>query len=44
MKCESPWAWTLPTGRNETTPLEHDGVLFVASWGDNIQALNAVTR
>jgi alcohol dehydrogenase (cytochrome c) len=37
------WAWTLPTGRNETTPLEHDGVLFVASWGDNIQALNAVT-
>ncbi|MEJ0007084.1 MAG: PQQ-binding-like beta-propeller repeat protein [Steroidobacteraceae bacterium] len=37
------WAWTLPTGRNETTPLEHDGVLFVASWGDNIQALNAAT-
>ncbi|HEV2701256.1 MAG TPA: PQQ-binding-like beta-propeller repeat protein [Steroidobacteraceae bacterium] len=37
------WGWTLPTGRNETTPLEHDGVLFVASWGDNIQALNAVT-
>ncbi len=37
------WAWTLPTGRNETTPLEHDGVLFVASWGDNIQAINAVT-
>ncbi len=37
------WGWTLPTGRNETTPLEHDGVLFVASWGDNIQALDAVT-
>jgi len=37
------WAWTLPTGRNETTPLEHDGVLFVASWGDNIQAINAAT-
>jgi alcohol dehydrogenase (cytochrome c) len=37
------WAWTLPTGHNETTPLEHDGVLFVASWGDNIQAINAVT-
>ena len=37
------WAWTLPNGHNETTPLEHDGVLFVASWGDNIQALNAVT-
>jgi alcohol dehydrogenase (cytochrome c) len=37
------WAWTLPNGRNETTPLVHDGVLFVASWGDNIQALNAAT-
>ena len=37
------WAWTLPTGRNETTPLVHDGVLFVASWGDNIQALDAAT-
>jgi alcohol dehydrogenase (cytochrome c) len=37
------WAWTLPNGRNETTPLVHDGVIFVASWGDNIQALNAAT-
>ena len=37
------WAWTLPTGRNETTPLEHDGVLFVASWGDNVQALDAAS-
>jgi alcohol dehydrogenase (cytochrome c) len=35
------WGWTLPNGRNETTPLVHDGVLFVASWGDNIQALDA---
>ena len=37
------WAWTLPTGRNENTPLEHDGVLFVASWGDNVQALDAAS-
>ena len=37
------WAWTLPNGRNETTPLVHDGVLFVASWGDNIQALDAAS-
>ena len=37
------WAWSLPNGKNETTPLEHDGVLFVASYGDNVQALNAVT-
>jgi alcohol dehydrogenase (cytochrome c) len=37
------WAWSLPNGRNETTPLEHDGVLFVAGWGDSIQALDAAT-
>jgi glucose dehydrogenase len=37
------WAWTLPNGRDETTPLDHDGVLFVASCGDNIQALDAAT-
>ena len=24
------WAWSLPNGQNEATPLEHDGVLFVA--------------
>jgi alcohol dehydrogenase (cytochrome c) len=37
------WAWSLPNGRNETTPLEHDGALFTFSFGDNVQALNAVT-
>jgi alcohol dehydrogenase (cytochrome c) len=37
------WAWSLPNGPNEATPLEHDGVLFVHSYGDNVQALNAVT-
>jgi alcohol dehydrogenase (cytochrome c) len=37
------WAWSLPNGRTETTPLEHDGVLFTFSFGDNVQALNAVT-
>jgi alcohol dehydrogenase (cytochrome c) len=37
------WAWSLPNGRTETTPLEHDGVLYTFSLGDNVQALNAVT-
>ncbi|HXX71847.1 MAG TPA: PQQ-binding-like beta-propeller repeat protein, partial [Candidatus Acidoferrum sp.] len=37
------WAWSLPNGPNESTPLEHDGVLFVESYGDKVQALNAVT-
>jgi len=37
------WSWSLPNGRTETTPLEHDGVLFTFSFGDNVQALNAAT-
>jgi alcohol dehydrogenase (cytochrome c) len=37
------WAWSLPNGANEGTPLEHDGVLFIESYGDKVQALNAVT-
>jgi alcohol dehydrogenase (cytochrome c) len=37
------WTWSLPNGPNETTPLEHDGVLFVQGYGDNIQALDAAT-
>jgi alcohol dehydrogenase (cytochrome c) len=37
------WSWSLPNGPNETTPLEHDGVLFIAGYGDRVQAINAVT-
>jgi alcohol dehydrogenase (cytochrome c) len=37
------WTWSLPNGPNEGTPLEHDGVLFVESYGDKVQALNALT-
>ena len=37
------WAWSLPPGQNEATPLEHDGVLFVDAYGDHVEALNAVT-
>lgn len=37
------WAWSLPNGPNEATPLVHDGIIFVHSFGDRVQALNAVT-
>jgi alcohol dehydrogenase (cytochrome c) len=37
------WTLALPPGPNETTPLVHDGVMFVQSYGDYLQALNAAT-
>jgi alcohol dehydrogenase (cytochrome c) len=37
------WVWSLPNGPNEATPLVRDGVLFVHSFGDKVQALDAVT-
>ena len=37
------WTWSLPNGPNEATPIFHDGVLFVHSFGDKVQALDAAT-
>ena len=37
------WSWSLPPGPNTGTPLEHDGVLFVQGYGDQIEALDAAT-
>ena len=37
------WTWSLPPGPNEATPIVHDGVLFVHSYGDHVQALDAAT-
>jgi alcohol dehydrogenase (cytochrome c) len=37
------WTWSLPNGPNQSTPLVHDGVLFVHSYGDKVQALDAAT-
>ena len=37
------WSWSLPNGPNEATPLVHDGVMFVHSYGDKVQALDAAT-
>jgi len=36
------WAWVLPEGPNEITPLVHDGVLFVES-ANTVQALDGAT-
>jgi alcohol dehydrogenase (cytochrome c) len=35
------WSLTLPAGPNESTPLVHDGVMFVHSFGDHVQAFDA---
>ena len=37
------WSWALPNGPNESVPLVHDGVMFISSFGDKVQALDAVT-
>ncbi len=37
------WSWSLPNGPNETTPLVHDGVMFLHGYGDKVQALDAAT-
>lgn len=36
------WAWVLPTGTNEITPLVHDGVIFIKS-ANTVQALDGRT-
>lgn len=36
-------AGVVPNGPNEATPLVHDGVMFVHSYGDKVQALDADT-
>lgn len=30
------WSWALPGGPIQTTPLVHDGVMFVQSFGDKL--------
>jgi alcohol dehydrogenase (cytochrome c) len=37
------WAWNMTDGRQETTPLVYDGVMYLHNQGDRIQALNAAT-
>ena len=35
------WTWSLTTGATETTPIVHDGVMYLIVPGGNVQALNA---
>jgi alcohol dehydrogenase (cytochrome c) len=37
------WTWTLSPGSNEGTPIVHDGVMFLHSPGDKLEALDAAT-
>src|SRR6266853_3213562 len=37
------WTWPLPAGSSESTPLVHNGVMFVQGANDKVQALDART-
>jgi PQQ-dependent dehydrogenase (methanol/ethanol family) len=37
------WSLSLPAGPNTATPLVHDGVIYVHSFGDHVQALDGAT-
>lgn len=38
---QTAWSWSLSPGTTQVTPLVHDGVMFIYSAGDHIQALDA---
>ena len=37
------WSWGVAPGSQQTTPLVHDGVMYLANPGEIVQALDAVT-
>ena len=37
------WSWAMEAGSQQTTPIVHDGVMFLASPGNILQALDAAT-
>jgi alcohol dehydrogenase (cytochrome c) len=37
------WTWSMTPGATETTPIVHDGVLYLFNYANKIQALNAAT-
>ena len=37
------WVWAMADGRNQPTPLVYDGVMYLASPGNVVQALDAAT-
>ena len=37
------WSWAMQGGNQQTTPIVHDGVMYLANPGSTVQALNAAT-
>jgi len=37
------WSWSLGEGSQQTTPLVHDGVMYIANPGEIVQAIEAAT-
>ena len=37
------WTWSLTNGATESTPIVHDGLLYIWNYADKVQALNAAT-
>src|SRR5260370_1373751 len=37
------WTWSMTNGATETTPIVHDGILFLFNYANHIQALNGAT-
>jgi alcohol dehydrogenase (cytochrome c) len=37
------WTWSLTNGATESTPIVHDGILYIWNYADKVQALNGAT-
>jgi alcohol dehydrogenase (cytochrome c) len=37
------WAWSLTNGATESTPIVHDGILYIWNYADKVQALDGAT-
>jgi len=37
------WSWSLTNGATESTPIVHDGILYIWNYADKVQALNGAT-
>src|SRR5499426_1434369 len=37
------WSWSMTNGATETTPIVHDGVLYLFNYANKVQALNGAT-
>jgi alcohol dehydrogenase (cytochrome c) len=37
------WTWSMTPGATETTPIVHDGIIYIFNFANKVQALNAAT-